>query len=51
MAEFAASLDWFGWTVLALAAVGLATLPRALREMWTRPWRQGDGGRDERGGD
>jgi hypothetical protein len=43
MAEFAASLGWFGWAVIALAAVGLATLPRALREMWTRPWRR-DGG-------
>ncbi|WP_161793872.1 hypothetical protein [Jannaschia aquimarina] len=40
MAEFATSLGVFGWIVIGLAVVGLATLPRALREMWTRPWKR-----------
>ncbi|PWJ20528.1 hypothetical protein [Jannaschia seohaensis] len=42
MAEFFASLGPFGWIVLALAGIGLVTLPRALREMWTRPWKKDD---------
>jgi hypothetical protein len=37
---FAESLGLFGWVVLGLAAFGLVSLPRALREMWTRPWKR-----------
>jgi hypothetical protein len=46
MIDFLASLGAFGWTVIALALFGLATLPRALREMWTRPWKRD---RDDQG--
>ncbi|WP_220749689.1 MULTISPECIES: hypothetical protein [Jannaschia] len=38
MMDFLSSLGLFGWAVLALAAIGLISLPRALREMWVRPW-------------
>lgn len=38
MTAFLDSLGAFGWAVLALAGFGLLTLPRALREMWRRPW-------------
>ncbi|WP_280652828.1 hypothetical protein [Jannaschia formosa] len=40
MSEFLASLGPFGWIVLGLAVFGLLTLPRALREMWVRPWKK-----------
>lgn len=40
MTAFFASLGPFGWIVLALLVFGLLTLPRALREMWTRPWKK-----------
>ncbi|WGH78690.1 hypothetical protein [Jannaschia ovalis] len=40
MSEFLASLGLFGWACLVLFVFALATLPRALREMWTRPWKR-----------
>ena len=54
MGEFLGSLGVFGWAVLAAAAFGLATLPRALREMVRRPRAarrdgEGRGGTDGRG--
>ncbi|MEL6586881.1 MAG: hypothetical protein AAFY65_11950 [Pseudomonadota bacterium] len=53
MSAFFASLGPFGWVVLGLAFFGLLTLPRALREMWRRPWKAGDGRADrpDRDGD
>ena len=39
MSEFLGSVSPLGWLVAAAAVFGLATLPRALREMWTRPWK------------
>lgn len=41
MIAFLDSLGLFGWIVILLGLVGVATLPRALREMWTRPWKKG----------
>lgn len=57
MSDFLASLGPFGWTVLALAVLGVVTLPRALTEYWglrgpsARFWRgltRGPGGTDDR---
>ncbi|WP_371153963.1 hypothetical protein [Jannaschia sp. 2305UL9-9] len=42
MTEFFASLGLFGWIVIGLALFGLFSLPKALREMWTRPWNRSD---------
>lgn len=39
MFDFFASLGVFGWIVLIALAAGLAQLPKALREAWTRPWK------------
>ena len=39
MIEFLASVGPFGWAVIAALLIGLATLPRAVREAWNRPWK------------
>ena len=39
MIEFAASLHPLAWVAIAAVLVALASLPRALREMWVRPWK------------
>jgi hypothetical protein len=40
VSDFFGSLGPFGWIVIALGLFGVVTLPRALREMWTRPWKK-----------
>lgn len=42
MTELLGSISWLGWAAVVLAVYGLATLPRAFRELMRRPWRGDD---------